>query len=85
MKHGGEAMRMHQAILKNETLSKAGQAQWAKERSAIATCDRCEFYAAGQCRKMAPRIGTIKGEPVTLWPKVAPGDWCGEFSEWYAF
>jgi len=45
------------------------------------TCANCRFYDARKCRRYAPRPHR-KGEGLeapTVWPIVAPDDWCGEW------
>ena len=52
-------------------------------------CGSCRFnggsYHDGweqglRCRRHSPRAsGGIESAPVTMWPLVQPGDWCGDY------
>lgn len=59
--------------------------QGMAELGQIASCNRCQWFEwmAGkrECRRHAPRALLKAGELVNVWPKVRPGDWCGEWSE----
>jgi hypothetical protein len=57
-------------------------------------CGSCRFSSAfpepvGECRRHAPVvlplvIGQIHSE-MTVWPKVAVGDWCGDYQSAEAY
>ena len=49
------------------------------------TCNQCFYFKAnddkhGQCRINPPQVVPVDGEPLTLFPTVGNGEWCGK---WY--
>ena len=57
-------------------------------------CENCRFYAVNPvsvdfntCNKHAPKPVTVNeandlhSDIVSVWPRVLPDDWCGEFEE----
>lgn len=52
------------------------------------SCRNCHFLQpdyctnGGYCHRRAPIIVQIEnGNLMTMWPKVGPDDWCGEFEQ----
>ncbi len=43
-------------------------------------CTLCRFYFKAECRRLPPQVYADKeGDPITYFPAVIKGEWCGEF------
>ena len=48
---------------------------WTDQPVRADRCERCKFWD-GRCHRHAPRASSV---PVPVFPRTAPGEWCGEF------
>ena len=49
------------------------------------SCSSCAYYVTGECHRHAPgavtyATGGDKRVVDIAWPKVEPGDWCGDYA-----